>query len=79
MLSGSPTKEFLTECIICTMSKPTEKRRYLKNTEEFVKHNIEHILENRTVKIKPQDKPQREDSQTPDTDVPNEYGSLCHL
>ena len=41
------------------MTWPSEERRYFKSTEEFVKHNIDHILENCMEKIKPQPKKQQ--------------------
>ena len=58
-LSNEPKNEYSTECIICTMTWPSEERCYFKSTEEFVKHNIDHILENCMEKIKPQPKKQQ--------------------
>ena len=48
------------------MSWPGEERRYFETTEEFVKHNIDHILENRIENIKHQSKQQLKESKTQD-------------
>ena len=38
---------YSTECIICTMTWPGKERLYFDTKEEFVKHIIDHIPENR--------------------------------
>ena len=52
-----PDSQWSTECVICTISEPSKKRTHLENYEEFVKHNIDHILENMSEQILAQNKP----------------------
>ena len=60
-LGSGPEEVYCTECILCTMTWPCDDRICLETVDEFVKHNIDHILENRLENIQ---SPQRSSRKT---------------
>ena len=51
-LNNKKKREFSTECIVCTMTWPCETRICLENADQFILHNVDHILKNRLEDIR---------------------------